>query len=134
MATYTNWSSLKAGLQKEMRAAMDDALDMSLEALKTEVEVFFIGDMPDRYVRTFAFEHSPERTEIFGKGDSIAGEVWMNGNYTYDSGSSPSGVQVFLWAENHDAGIVGTPNTWERAETQIKWMVDSAFAGHFSKS
>lgn len=132
MATYTNWSSLKAGLQRELRAAMEDALDLSLDALKTEVEVFYAGGHPE-YVRTFAFEHSPERTEIFGKGDSLAGEVWMNGNYIYDTGSFPSGVQVFLWAENHDAGIVGTPNTWERAETQIKWMVDSAFAGHFSR-
>ena len=141
MATYTNWNSLKAGLQKELRAAMEDALDMSLDALKTEVEVFYAGGTPKKYafpaeapgVRTGAMENSPERTEVYGSGDSLAGEVWMNGNYTYSTGSNPSGMQVFLWAEEGAAGIVGTPHTWERAEQQIKWMVDSAFADHFSR-
>lgn len=131
MATYTDWSSLKRGIQDEMKAAMEDALDMSLDALQTEVEVFYSGGHPVAYDRTFAMEGAPERTEVFGNGDSIAGEVWMNGNYTYNTGSYPSGMQVFLWAEDGAAGIVGTPNTWERAEQQIKWMVEAAFNGHF---
>ena len=133
MATYTNWNSLKAGLQKELRAAMEDALDLSKEAVYTETQVFYTGGEPNSYVRTGAFGESAERTEVQGSGDSLAGEVWMNGNYTYGTGSNPSGIQVFLWAEDHEAGIVGTPNTWERAEQQIKWMVDSAFADHFSR-
>ena len=87
MATYTNWNSLKAGLQKELRAAMEDALDLSKEAVYTETQVFYTGGEPNSYVRTGAFGESAERTEVQGSGDSLAGEVWMNGNYTYGTGS-----------------------------------------------
>jgi hypothetical protein len=133
MATYTNWGSLKRGLQKELRAAMEDALDLSKEAVYTETQVFYGGGTPLSYERTGAFGNTAERTEVYGSGDSLSGEVWMNGNYGYDTGSHPSGWTVFMWAEEGAAGIVGTTGTWERAEQQIKWMVDSAFADHFGR-
>lgn len=130
MATYTNWSSLKSGLQRELKAAMEDAMELSLNATRMETQNFYVGD-PVRYKRSGTFGDSPRRTEIFGDGDSLSGEVYMNGNYTYLNGSYPSGYTVFNWAEEGAAGILGRTGTWERAEQQIEQAVNAAFASHF---
>ena len=130
MATYTNWSSLKRGLQNEMRAAMEEAMDLSKNAVEMETHAFYVGN-PKVYVRTGAFGDSPERTDVGGSGDSLYGEVYMDGGYTYDTGMRPSGYTVFGWAEEGSHGILGRTGTWERSEAQIEQAINAAFVSHF---
>lgn len=130
MATYTNWNSLKAGIRREFKEAMKDAMELSLNALKMETSDFYVG-VPEIYVRTGAFGDSPKKTNVSGGSDSLYGEVYMDGDYTYSTGSHPSGYTVFNWAEEGAAGIIGRTGTWERAEKQIEQAVNAAFASHF---
>lgn len=130
MGVYTSWGSLRAGLRKEFKEAMKDAMKLSLNALKMETEAFYVG-VPSVYERTYAFGKSPEKSAITGSADSLYGEVKMNGDYTYSTGMNPSGYTVFEWAEEGSHGILGLSGTWERAEGQIEQAVNAAFVSHF---
>ena len=130
MATYTSWGALEKALQNEMRSAMEEAMDLSKDAVEMETHAFYVGT-PVVYERSGAFGNSPERTEVYGDGNSLYGEVYMNGNYTYLNGCYPSGYTVFNWAEEGSHGILGRTGTWERSKAQIEQAVNAAFVSHF---
>ena len=130
MATYTSWGALEKALQNEMRSAMEEAMDLSKNAVEMETHAFYVGT-PVMYERTGAFGNSPERSEVSGNGNSLYGEVKMNGDYGYSTGMQPSGYTVFNWAEEGSHGILGRTGTWERSLAQIEQAVNAAFVSHF---
>ena len=130
MATYTDWSSLKRGLQDEMRKALMGALDDSFMALSLNAKNFYQGN-PKVYDRTGAFGESPEWKPIEGSGDSLVATVYMDGGYTYDTGMQPAGLTVFQWAEEGSHGILGSTGTWERTEEDIEQAINDNFGRVF---
>ena len=131
MATYTDWGSLKKGLQNRMREALMGALDDSFMALSQNVLDFYSGK-PKIYDRTGAFGESPEWKPVEGSGDSLVGVVYMDGGYQYDTGMHPSGLTVFQWAEEGSHGILGNTGTWAKTEEDIIQAINDNFGRAFS--
>lgn len=131
MAVYSSWEAVKLAIQQKMRKAMDETKEKSYFDMFKETDVFYDGGEPDVYVRTWKFGDAPDFTDTVDSGNYIYYELFMNGFYNYDTGSFPSGFEVFQWAEEGSHGIVGTPNTWERIEEDVQRNMDKAFGRYF---
>lgn len=134
MATYNNWGTLKLALQKEMRKALQETVDKAYEDTLKWNNEFYSGGIPRFYHRIGMFGVAAKKEPIQGTWDNLSAVVGRDGDYNYETGSNPSGWTVFKWAEEHEAGIVGLSNTWERTEKDIEKDLERTFKSHFKKS
>ena len=130
--TFTSWAALKKALQKEMREAMEETVrDAHNDTVKNNL-AFYGGGTPIKYKRTGAFGAAVKTPTISGGGDYLEAEVGRDGDYTYSTGSNPTGETVFGWAEYGEAGIVGLTGTWNTTEAEIWDDLQTNFSRHFS--
>lgn len=120
-------SALKAALQKEMYAALEETTNQSFQDLQENVGNFY--DSPEgRYQRTGQLRDSPQLDGIDFNGDSAVSQISINTGTQYD----PSGrdtATIYGYAE--DGGLLGNGGFWQRTEEQIKDNVNTAFSKRF---
>ena len=127
---YTSWEALRAAIIKEMSAAMDEALERAYHDLQQNVMSFYAGGEPLIYIRTLKLAAAPRVKGPNGGGSQITGDVYMDQNYEYNTGTWSTG-QIMDAAESGNANLVGTPGWWRRTESDIDEIIVSAFGSKF---
>lgn len=117
-------------IQAEAEAAIDEALSNGFEATKQNVEDFYSQGQPRYYQRTGQLGKTPESTGVSGHGNHYEAQIWLNGDYSYNTGTY-SGAKVLSEAEMGGSGILGKPGFWEKSEEDIKRALDAACAKRF---
>lgn len=134
MSRSSNMSALKAAIRNQMRAALQETASKAYEDTLLWEQNYYGGGTPQEYERIGVFGIAAQINPIKDSGDVMTVDVGRDGDYTYDTGSKPSGTTVFGWAENSEAGLVGLPNTWQYTEEMIQTDLDSIFSKYFSRS
>lgn len=122
-------SALKAALQKEMYAALEETTNQSFQDLQTNVGLFY-DTSEGVYRRTGQLRDSPQLDGISFNGDSAVSQISINTGTQYD----PSGrdtATIYGYAE--DGGLLGKGGFFEKTEEQIEKNIDGAFGKHFNK-
>lgn len=123
-------TALKAAIQKEMYAALEETTEDSFLDLKENVNRFY--DSPEgKYKRTGQLRDSPQVDGINYSGDSVIGQISINTGTQYD----PSGrdtATIYGYAES--GGLLGNGNFWQRIQDDIEKNIDRDFEKHFDKA
>lgn len=122
-------SALKAALQKEMYAALEEATNQSFQDLQENVGNFY--DSPEgRYHRTGQLRDSPQLDGISFNGDSAVSQISINTGTQYDPAGRDTAT-IYGYAE--DGGLLGNGGFWQRTEEKIEKNIEDAFGKHFNK-
>ncbi len=118
---------LEAMLMKQAKRAM------AVTATKVEADMyeetgdFYTGGNPKLYVRTGALGDTPRTTAISQSGNVLMFNAYLDQNYQYSTGKSPSMGAVLDVANDHSFASsyvlnppVGRQHFWERAEKKME--------------
>lgn len=129
--TYTNISSLMAGLQQELRSAMTEiSLQGLLKAHENANEFYDQGD-PEYYKRTGTYGTAPNTDGVKGFGNVQEVEIYMEeSGHGYSTGTF-SAHDVWDAVENHTSGVLGKPGRWAETESDVQDIVNNVMSEHF---
>lgn len=122
-------SALKAALQKEMYAALEETTNQSFQDLQTNVGLFY-DTSEGVYRRTGQLRDSPQLDGISFNGDSAVSQISINTGTQYDP-SSRDTATIYNYAE--DGGLLGKGGFFEKTKEEIEKNIDGAFGKHFNK-
>ena len=119
-----NMQELENMMRKEMRKALSVIEKKALADMHEEAGDFYTGGEPKMYERTGALGDTPKTTEIKSNGNEMSFKAYLDTNYTYTTGVSPSMEAVLTLANKGSyPGLkptVGKTGFWDRAEKKIK--------------
>lgn len=129
--TYTNISSLMAGLQQELHSAMNEiSLQGLMKAHENASEFYDQGD-PKRYKRTGTYGTAPNTDGVKGFGNVQEVEIYMEeAGHGYSTGTF-SAREVWEAVENHTAGVLGKAGRWAETETDVSKIIYDVMSEHF---
>lgn len=126
--TFNSWDKLKKSLQKEVRDAIEEAVEKSFQELHANVDNFYSAP-EGRYHRTGQLAESPEM-RLYDSGDSYTGELSLDTTYQYYPAGRPTDV-IYGYAE--DGGLLGNGGFWQKTQFNIKENINEAFGKRFQK-
>ena len=127
MPKCNSMSALRAAIQKEMLAAMEETVDKSFQDIHTNVDNFY-NSGGGRYKRTGQLAESPQIDGISGGGDTVTGQLSLDTGYVYN----PSGRDtetIYGYGENN--GLLGEGGFWEKSLEDIEENKNEAFGKRF---
>ena len=129
--TYTNISSLMAGLQQELHSAMNEiSLQGLMKAHENASEFYDQGD-PKRYKRTGTYGTAPNTDGVKGFGNIQEVEIYMEeAGHGYSTGTF-SARDVWDAVENHTAGVLGKAGRWAETESDVSKIIYDVMSEHF---
>lgn len=129
--TYTNISSLMAGLQQELHSAMNEiSLQGLMKAHENASEFYDQGD-PKRYKRTGTYGTTPNTDGVKGFGNVQEVEIYMEeAGHGYSTGTF-SAREVWEAVENHTAGVLGKAGRWAETESDVSKIIYDVMSEHF---
>ena len=129
--TYTNISSLMAGLQQELHSAMNEiSLQGLMKAHENASEFYDQGD-PKRYKRTGTYGTAPNTDGVKGFGNIQEVEIYMEeAGHGYSTGTF-SAREVWEAVENHTAGVLGKAGRWAETESDVSKIIYDVISEHF---
>lgn len=129
--TYTNISSLMAGLQQELHSAMNEiSLQGLMKAHENASEFYDQGD-PKRYKRTGTYGTAPNTDGVKGFGNVQEVEIYMEeAGHGYSTGTF-SAREVWEAVENHTAGVLGKAGRWAETESDVSKIIYDVMSEHF---
>lgn len=129
--TYTNISSLMAGLQQELHSAMNEiSLQGLMKAHENANEFYDQGD-PKRYKRTGTYGTAPNTDGVKGFGNIQEVEIYMEeAGHGYSTGTF-SARDVWEAVENHTAGVLGKAGRWAETESDVSKIIYDVMSEHF---
>ena len=129
--TYTNISSLMAGLQQELHSAMNEiSLQGLMKAHENASEFYDQGD-PKRYKRTGTYGTAPNTDGVKGFGNVQEVEIYMEeAGHGYSTGTF-SAREVWEAVENHTAGVLGKSGRWAETESDVSKIIYDVMNEHF---
>lgn len=129
--TYTNISSLMAGLQQELHSAMNEiSLQGLMKAHENASEFYDQGD-PKRYKRTGTYGTTPNTDGVKGFGNIQEVEIYMEeAGHEYSTGTF-SAREVWEAVENHTAGVLGKAGRWAETESDVSKIIYDVMSEHF---
>ena len=129
--TYTNISSLMAGLQQELHSAMNEiSLQGLMKAHENASEFYDQGD-PKRYRRTGTYGTAPNTDGVKGFGNIQEVEIYMEeAGHGYSTGTF-SAREVWEAVENHTAGVLGKAGRWAETESDVSKIIYDVMSEHF---
>lgn len=129
--TYTNISSLMAGLQQELHSAMNEiSLQGLMKAHENANEFYDQGD-PKRYKRTGTYGTAPNTDGVKGFGNVQEVEIYMEeAGHGYSTGTF-SAREVWEAVENHTAGVLGKAGRWAETESDVSKIIYDVMSEHF---
>ena len=129
--TYTNISSLMAGLQQELHSAMNEiSLQGLMKAHENASEFYDQGD-PKRYKRTGTYGTTPNTDGVKGFGNIQEVEIYMEeAGHGYSTGTF-SAREVWEAVENHTAGVLGKAGRWAETESDVSKIIYDVMSEHF---
>lgn len=123
-------SALKAALQKEMYAALEETTNQSFQDLQDNVRLFY--SVPEgRYHRTKQLMNSPQLKEISFSGDTATGEIEIDTNSPSYNPAGRTVEEIYNYAEADK--LIGAGGFWQRTEEKIKSNIQDTFGKHFNK-
>lgn len=144
MPKCNSMSALRAALQREMLAAMEETVDKSFQDIHTNVDNFYnsggggqvvecsVTQTKKRkrngYKRTGQLAESPQIDGISGGGDTVTGQLSLDTGYVYN----PSGRDtetIYGYGENN--GLLGQGGFWEKSLEDIEENKNEAFGKRF---
>ena len=126
----TSLAQLEQLLRAEMTSAMQMASDNIHSDIQKNLASFYSVPPGKRYVRTGNLRNSAERTPVTTAGTTCSFEAKLNTTHGYTTGTF-SKTEVLNAAENHEAGILGSPGFWRKSEERMQERLDSAIRSHF---
>lgn len=126
----TSLAQLEQLLRAEMTSAMQMASDNIHSDIQKNLASFYSVPPGKRYVRTGNLRNSAERTPVTTAGNTCSFEAKLNTTHGYTTGTF-SKTEVLNAAENHEAGILGSPGFWRKSEERMQERLDSAIRSHF---
>ena len=126
----TSLAQLEQLLRAEMTSAMQMASDNIHSDIQKNLASFYSVPPGKRYVRTGNLRNSAERTPVTTAGNTCSFEAKLNTTRGYTTGTF-SKTEVLNAAENHEAGILGSPGFWRKSEERMQERLDSAIRSHF---
>lgn len=129
--TYTNISSLMAGLQQELHSAMNEiSLQGLMKAHENASDFYDQGD-PKRYKRTGTYGTTPNTDGVKGFGNIQEVEIYMEeAGHGYSTGTF-SAREVWEAVENHTAGVLGKAGRWAETESDVSKIIYDVMSEHF---
>lgn len=129
--TYTNISSLMAGLQQELHSAMNEiSLQGLMKAHENANEFYDQGD-PKRYKRTGTYGTASNTDGVKGFGNVQEVEIYMEeAGHGYSTGTF-SAREVWEAVENHTAGVLGKAGRWAETENDVSKIIYDVMSEHF---
>lgn len=129
--TYTNISSLMAGLQQELRSAMTEISLQGLMKAHENANEFYDQGNPEYYKRTGTYGTAPNTDGVKGFGNVQEVEIYMEeAGHGYSTGSF-SARDVWDAVEYHTAGVLGKSGRWEETERDVKDIINNVCSEHF---
>ena len=129
--TYTNISSLMAGLQRELRSAMTEISLQGLMKAHENASSFYDQGNPSSYIRTGTYGTAPNTDGVKGFGNTQEVEIYMEeAGHGYSTGTF-SAQEVWQAAENHTAGVLGQPGRWAQTESDVGEIIYDVCSKHF---
>ena len=125
--TFNSWSALKAAVQKEVRDAMTEVADKSLQDVHQNVDSFYTFG-GGQYQRTGQLAESPE-VRLSGGGDNYNVEISLDTGFRYN----PSGrdtMTIYNYAEQ--GGLLGQGGFWAKTEQDVEKNISKAFGKRFT--
>ena len=130
--TYTNISSLMAGLQQELHSAMNEISLQGLMKAHENASEFYDQGKPNWYKRTGTYGTAPNTDGVKGSGGIQEVEIYMEeAGHEYSTGSF-SARDVWEAVENHTAGVLGKAGRWAETESDIQDVVNNVMSEHFN--
>lgn len=120
--TFSSWAALKAAIQKECEAALQEAMEKSYKDAKDNVNNFYAAPEGD-YHRTGALAESPTMSV-----SGMHGELSLNTGHAY----SPAGRDtntIYNYAES--GGLIGNGGFWAKTEADVQKNIDESFGKRF---
>ena len=128
MATYKSWDALKKAIQKEMKEAMEEAVDATYQDTKENVDYFYSAP-EGRYKRTGQLSESVE-SEISGSGNHLKGSIRLDTTYNYNPAGRDTQT-IYGYAE--DGGLLGYGGFWAKTKEDCERNIKEAFGKSFHK-
>ena len=130
--TYTNISSLMAGLQQELRSAMSEISLQGLMKAHENASSFYDQGDPNSYKRTGTYGTAPNTDGVKGFGNIQEVEIYMEeAGHGYSTGTF-SAQEVWQAAEDHTAGVLGRPGRWAQTENDVENIINTVCSEHFN--
>lgn len=126
MASYKSWASLKAAIQRENNAAMQEVVDKSFMDAHENVDEFY-NSPEGQYKRTGQLAESPEH-EFYGGGNVAKGIIRLDTTFVY----KPSGIsteEIYTLGEN--GGLLGNGGFWMKTEQDIQKNINECYGKRF---
>ena len=126
MATFNSFAAFEQQIIKDMQTAATRAKDKIERELFLNVNDYYAGSAPKKYIRTGTLLTSPDSTPVQGSGKSLSFSVYMNDGISYNTGSF-SGAQVIDATEYGLARTVGKHGYFGRTEESVDDILESEF-------
>lgn len=124
--TFTSMEALKAAIQKEVRDAITEVADRSLQDVHQNVDSFYMFG-GGQYQRTGQLAESPE-VRLFGGGDNYNLQISLDTGFRYN----PSGrdtMTIYNYAES--GGLRGQGGFWAKTKEDVEKNINEAFSKRF---
>ena len=125
--TFNSWSALKAAVQKEVRDAMTEVADKSLQDVHQNVDSFYTFG-GGQYQRTGQLAESPE-VRLSGGGDNYNVEISLDTGFRYNP-SARDTITIYNYAEK--GGLLGQGGFWAKTEQDVEKNISEAFGKRFN--
>ncbi|MEI3595386.1 MAG: hypothetical protein V8Q58_07780 [Anaerobutyricum hallii] len=118
--------ALKAAIQKEVRDAITEVADRSLQDVHQNVDSFYMFG-GGQYQRTGQLAESPE-VRLSGGGDNYNLQISLDTGFRYN----PSGrdtMTIYNYAES--GGLRGQGGFWAKTKEDVEKNINEAFSKRF---
>lgn len=131
MASYTDWSSLEAAVQRKMRSAMKETFIASEEDVAQNQQSFYTQQrQPHFYERTGAFGNSYRAEYIGDFGNTSEAKIYLDYGYNY-ARQGISTHEIFIGAQSNLHYISGKAGTWDKTLMDIDKNIKRCFGKYF---
>ena len=124
--TFTSMDALKAAIQKEVRDAITEVADQSLQDVQRNVDSFYTFG-GGQYQRTGQLAESPE-VRLSGGGDNYNLQISLDTGFRY----KPTGrdtMTIYNYAES--GGLRGQGGFWAKTKEDVEKNINEAFGKRF---
>lgn len=125
--TFTSMEALKTAIQKEIRDAITEVADQSLQDVHQNVDSFYAFGGGGQYQRTGQLAESPE-VRLSGGGDNYNLQISLDTGFRYN----PSGrdtMTIYNYAEL--GGLRGNGGFWAKTKKDVEKNINVAFGKRF---
>lgn len=125
--SFNSMAALKAAIQKEVNAAVQETVDKSIQDAERNVQDFYASP-GGTYQRTGQLGESPEG-EVFVNGDGVSGEIRLNTSKQYNPAGRDTQT-IYRYAEN--GGLLGNGGFWEQTKEDVQKNIKEVFSKRFN--